>query len=93
MYPEASSRLDVPTRPDVPTRLFATVKPPRKFAGMPKGDQKPKFLKQPGFEHLPQEAQPRLVCVLASLERNKNTQAKICPKIKNNLRTITRLKF
>ena len=42
-YPEACSRLDVPTRPDVPRRLFAIVKPLRKSAGMPKGDQKPKF--------------------------------------------------
>ena len=60
--PLACSHLDVPTKPDVPRRLFATVKPLRKSAGMPKGDQKPKFWKQPGFEHLPQEAQPRLVC-------------------------------
>ena len=63
-YPEACSRPDVPTRPDVPRRLFATVKPLRKSAGIPK---------QPGFEHLPQEAQPRLVCVLASLELNSSS--------------------
>ena len=61
-------------------RLFAPVNPQRNSAGRPNVSKK-----HHSFEHLPQVAQSRLVCVLASLERNKMQRKHTLPLLSSKL--------
>ena len=61
-------------------RMFAPVNPQRNSAGRPNVSKK-----HHSFEHLPQVAQSRLVCVLASLERNKMQRKHTLPLLSSKL--------
>ena len=56
----------------VSTKVVRACQAPEKFCGEPNGTSK-----HLGFQHLPQVAQARIVCVLASLERNYSSLKKI----------------
>ena len=56
----------------VTTKTVLAFQAAEKFCGEAKWKPETKTSKLLGFEHFPQVAQSRIVCVLASLERNKH---------------------